>query len=144
MAMFKVVAREQLKLLLIVFLLGSSFRVLPANPDKTTSCGDDLHGRLVLTHNLLGATFVLAAALLLAVNAAEAARKRRPGAFLRAMLLLATIISVAASILAVDGFLLYRTGCDAAAHTWSRGRAVLTCLVGVVHGFFAWVAVSQD
>jgi drug/metabolite transporter (DMT)-like permease len=142
MAMFKVVAREQLKLLLVVFLLGSSFRVLPANRDNT--CGDDLHVRLVLTHNFLGGTFVLAATLLLAVNTADQDARKGPRAFLRAMLLLATIISVAASILAVDGFLLYRTGCDAAAHTWSRGGAVLTCLVGVVHGFFAWVAVSQD
>jgi hypothetical protein len=66
------------------------------------------------------------------------------------MLLLAVGISLAASLLAVmvfeDGYL-YRTGCptvDGQIGSTSPVALALMALMVLVHGAFAWAAVSRD
>jgi hypothetical protein len=186
MAMFKAAATEQLKLLMVAFLLGNSYRMLirasPAN-----ACGKELYLRVDLGHDFLALATFTAGMLLLsvqmaldaaeanAVAAARAAARARGKAFdaedeaadaalkglgciaaawkrrlLRAMLLLAVGISLAASLLAVmvfeDGYL-YRTGCptvDGQIGATSPVALALMALMVLVHGAFAWAAVSRD
>jgi hypothetical protein len=143
MAMFKNVARELLRLLYTLLLMGSVFRVLPENPCRANACGEDLHVRVVLAHHFLILAAFAAAVLLqsvrVAVSTAEAAyvaaarakdfdakheaaegvgciagKWRR--ASLRALLLAAVALSAAASFLAVvsiEDGYLYANGCDA-------------------------------
>jgi hypothetical protein len=168
MAMLKIVVATQLKTLLVVFLLGSAYRVIPADPDN--ACGWDIYSRVVLAHHSLVLVTFSAATLLFMVwtdvRDAEAARgakaldadrvgigsiaggwKRRS---LRGTLLVGVALSFAASVLAVvafeDGFL-YRTGCHPDHAGYGAGSLVGMLVIvhfALVHGFFAWVAVTEN
>jgi hypothetical protein len=165
MAMFKIVVATQLKTLLVVFLLGCAYRVIPADPDN--ACGSDLYSRVVLAHHSLVLVAFSAATLLFMVwtevrdaEAARGAKAHRVGIgsiaagwkrrSLRGTLLLAVALSFAASVLAVvafeDGFL-YRTGCHPDYAGYGAGSPVGMLVIvhfALVHGFFAWVAVTEN
>ena len=134
--------------------------MLPRN--LASACGIDLYLRLDVTRDLLLLVTLAAAVLLLAsrmaVTAAEADAvkglasvaagwKRRS---LRAMLLLAVGFSLAASFVAVrvieDGFR-YRTGCgDGDGRIGFPSSLLAVALMSpmvLVHGVFAWAAVSK-
>jgi hypothetical protein len=178
MAMFKIVAETQLKMVFMVFLLGT----LSSTPtDPANACGWDLYCRVVVAQYSTVLYAISAALLLFMVStdlrmaesaAARAAETRGTKAFgpdgvgigsitagwtrlwLRGKLLLAAPCSFAASVCAVvaylDGFR-YRTGCgpdnNAGVAGYGSGSLLGLLLIGVfalVHGFFAWVAVTQN
>ena len=169
---FKSAATEQLKLLMVVFLMASAY-LMPlrnSNPAANNPCGRELYLRLDITHDLLRLATLTAAMLLLTVRMAVAtaeanvARAKTFGAAveveglacvaagwkrfsLRALLLLATGVSLAVSFLAVqvirDGFL-YRTGCAGGTGSGSAMAVAMMSLMALVHGVFAWAAVSQN
>jgi hypothetical protein len=172
MAMFKIAVAAQFKMVLMVFLLGSAFRLVPANPNN--ACGCDLRCRVFYAHQALVLYASSAAILLFMVwkelrIAEAAARAARGGAravdadrvgigsiaaawtrrWLRGALLGAVVLSFAASVLAVVTFedgVLYRTGCLPDNHDGpgSLLGVLLMGLFALVHGFFAWVAVTEN
>jgi hypothetical protein len=169
MAMFKIVVATQLKTLLVVFLLGSAYRVIPADPDN--ACGWDIYSRVVLAHHSLVLVAFSAATLLfmvwtdvrdaeatrgakafdaarhVGIGSIAAGRKRRS---LRGTLLLAVALSFAASVLAVVAFedgVLYRTGCHPDQAGPGAGSLPGMLVIGhfaLMHGFFTWVAVTEN
>ena len=171
MAMFKAVATEQFKLLCVVFLLGHSYRLIPATP--ASACDSDLYLRVLVAHYFVFLTTVPAVMLLLyvrlLVNITEAETEslvhgadpvakadarvkgidRLKRAALRGALLLAVGLSATSSFLAVvtfmDGYR-YRRGCADGSGSGSRSpiAVVLMVFMALLHGFFAWVAVCKD
>jgi hypothetical protein len=172
MAMFESVAKEQLKVLFTVFLLGNPFRAVPTNP--ATACGWDLYARVVLAQHFLAlvafTAFILLVTVMSELRVAEAVAAYAGAArafdadleglgsvagrwrrrWLRGSLLAAVALSFAASVLAVvafqDGFR-YRTGCraDIAGHGSGSPMGVLMMgLFALVHGVFAWVAATKN
>jgi hypothetical protein len=175
MAMFKIVAETQLKMVGMVLLLGA-LRGTPTDP--ANACGWDLYCRVVVAYYSLVLYAISAALPLFTVStdlriadadAARAAKTRgaktiheglgsvAPGwtrLWLRGRLLLAVPCSFAASVFAVvaylDGFR-YRTGCgpdnNAGVAGYGSGSLLGVLLMGLfalVHGFFAWAAVTQN
>jgi hypothetical protein len=165
MAMFKIVAETQLKMVLMVFLLGA-LRATPTDP--ANACGWDLYCRVVVAHYSLVLYAISTALPVFTVwrdlCVAEASDAHREGLgsvaagwtrlWLRGRLLLAVPCSFAASVFAVvaylDGFR-YRTGCGPDHHAgvaaYGSGSLLGVLLMGLfalVHGFFAWAAVTQN
>jgi hypothetical protein len=171
MATLKTIATEQLQLLFIVFLMGSFFLMLPTN--KPNACERGFHVRVFRTQRFLLLTSLASASILLFVlleasraEAAGARAKHEAAAVvkgvgakaakwktvsLRALLLLAVVLSFAASLLAVvafdDGFWFW-TGCKAHHAGYSAGSptgAVFMVMMVLAHGhaFSAWIAVCQ-
>jgi hypothetical protein len=165
MALFSKVAMLQLQLLLVVFLLGSSVRVLP--PDEANPCGRDVYERAVLAHRLLALPALPAGALLLSVRlavghaevAALAAGAKAEGlasvaspwrrAALRATLLLAVALCTASSLLAAAAYhysLRYKSGCAVDMTTGILVPVQVLALVSMVtvQCHFASAAVSSN
>jgi hypothetical protein len=144
MAVFKMIATWELVVMLVQFLLGNSYLLLPASANAAC-CSDILFPRLALLSGFFLLTTVAAATILLWVRmAVSSAQAYKKGASLRTLLLLAIGLSATSTFLAIPTYETgygYRKGCVYSRHPLA---VVVMVIMALEHGCAALVAVALD